>query len=142
MEAQRNCFHLTFSSGDQLVIVTSTEKNSTGPSALPSPKLRDPWEGDTSWLGHRQGAWDLAGSGRRWTESQAGPDPQLCGRGFRPGSKPHAWGSTEHVKAGRWERSPGFHEDPEQDVCRDLGLIPEPAGVRRAPAVGGPLLLD
>lgn len=84
------------------------EKQYTGPSALLSPKLRNPWEGDTSWLGHRQGAWDLAGSGRRWTESQAGPDPQLYGRGFRPGSKPHAWGSTEHMKAGRWERSPGF----------------------------------
>lgn len=53
--------------------------------------------------------------------------------GFRPGSKPHAWRSTEHVEAGRWEQSLGFCEDLEQDVCRDLGLIPEPPGVRHLP---------
>ena len=62
--------HLT-SSGHQLVIVTSTETNSIGPSKLLSPRLIDSWEGDAGWLDHWHRALDVAGLGRRWPKRMA-----------------------------------------------------------------------
>lgn len=74
------------------------------PFKLLSSRPIDLWEGDTGWLDHWHGALEVVGLGRRWPKSKAGPDPQVDRRGFRSGSKPHAWGSMEHVRLGD-----GFH---------------------------------
>lgn len=103
MESQRNCSHLTFSE-DQLVIVTSTETNSTGPLKLLTPDSQTRGRETQAGWTIGVGPWMWWGWGRGWPKNKAGPDPQLARRGFRPLSKAQALGSMEHVRLGD-----GFH---------------------------------